>query len=184
MLSPVMSSRSLVARGIAALILGVIAFVLSGSMFVGLALVFGVYAIANGISALVSAMKKGAVGRGWLFFEAAISFFVGTVTFVQPLVAIVGLTYLIGGWAILSGALQIGEAFVLRRYLPHEGHYLLSGALTLLFGFLILSSPLIGTRTAIFIFAIYGVVFGISSLMAGAHVGELEAEKREERPAA
>jgi uncharacterized membrane protein HdeD (DUF308 family) len=186
MLSPVMSSRSLIVRGTAALILGVIAFLLSGSMFVGLALVFGIYAIANGISALASAMRKGTLGRGWLFVEAVISIFLGTLTFVHPVVAILGLTYLIGAWAVLSGGLQIGEAFVLRRYLPHETLYLLSGVLTLLFGFLILSTPLIGNRTAIFIFAIYGVVFGISSLIAGAHVGELEAnrDKRDERRAA
>ena len=145
MLSPVMSSRGLAARGAAALILGVIVLLLPGPMLVGLTLVLGGYVLVNGILALASAFKKGVEGRGWLFLEAAVYILAGIVMFVRPLFTLVGLTYLIGSWAVLVGALQIGEAFVLRRYLRREGLYLLGGVVTLLLGLAILSGPSTGT---------------------------------------
>jgi uncharacterized membrane protein HdeD (DUF308 family) len=186
MLSPVMSSRGLAARGAAALILGVIVLLLPGPMLVGLTLVLGGYVLVNGILALASAFKKGVEGRGWLFLEAAVYILAGVVMFVRPLFTLVGLTYLIGSWAVLVGALQIGEAFVLRRYLRREGLYLLGGVVTLLLGLAILSGPSTGPRTIAALVGIYGIMFGIFSLAAARHVHVLEETQveREERRAA
>src|SRR5690349_11958325 len=123
MLSPVMSSRSLSARGIAALILGIVALLTPGPVLVGLTLLMGGYLLVNGISALVSGLQKEAEGRGRLFFEAAVCILAGIVIFVRPLLSAVRLTYLTGAWAVFTGALQIGEAFILRRHIRHEGTY-------------------------------------------------------------
>jgi uncharacterized membrane protein HdeD (DUF308 family) len=186
MLSPVMSSRSLKARGAAALILGIGVFLFRGRMLVGLTLLFGGYVLVNGISAFASALKKEVEGRGWLFFEAAVCIFAGIAIFVRPLFTAFGLTYLIGAWAVLTGALQVGEAFVLRRYLPREGLYLLDGLLTILLGFLVLSRPATGGLTLIAFLGIYGIFFGILSLAAASRVHVLEetGEKRDQRRAA
>jgi uncharacterized membrane protein HdeD (DUF308 family) len=174
MMSPVMSSRSLASRGAAALILGIVTLLLPGPILVGLTLVIGGYVLVNGISALASALKKGVEGRGWLFLEAAVCIFAGFAIFVRPLFSVFGLTYLIGAWAVLTGAFQIGEALVLRRHIQHEGAYLFSGVLTLLLGFVILSGPLLGLRTITAMIGIYGIMFGISSLASARHVKVLE----------
>src|SRR5215813_3449197 len=146
MLSPVMSRHSLTGRGIAALILGIVALLTPGPILVGLTLLMGGYLFVNGIFALASALKKEVEGRGWLFLEAAICILAGIAIFVRPVFSAFGLTYLIGVWAVFTGALQIGEAFILRRHIRHEGTYLISGVLTLLLGFVILSGPLMGLR--------------------------------------
>jgi uncharacterized membrane protein HdeD (DUF308 family) len=169
-----MSSRSLTGRGIAALILGVVALLTPGPILVGLTLVMGGYLLVNGISALASALRKGVEGRGWLFFEAAVCILAGIALFVRPLTASFGLTYLIGAWAVFAGALQIGEAFILRRHIQHEGTYLISGILTVLLGLVILSGPLIGLRTVGALIGIYGIMFGIFSLSSAMHVKVLE----------
>src|SRR3974390_791352 len=136
MLSPVMSSRSLVSRGTAALILGIVALVLPGPMLVGLTFVIAGYLLVNGISALVSALKKGVEGRGWLFLEAAVCILAGFAIFVVgPVFSAFSLIFLIGGWAVITGVVQIVEGFVLRRHIQHEGAYIFSGVLTLVFGF-------------------------------------------------
>ena len=184
MLSPVMSSRSLASRGAAALILGIVALLFPGPMAVGLTLLLGAYVLVNGISALASALKKGVEGRAWLFLEAAVCILAGLAIFVRPLFTSFGLIYLIGVWAVLTGAFEIGEAFVLRRRLPREGSYLLSGVLTFLLGFVILSRPLIGPRTITALVGIYGIMFGIFSLVSARYVKVLEesrVEGREER---
>jgi uncharacterized membrane protein HdeD (DUF308 family) len=58
MLSPVMSSRSLMGRGVAALILGIVALLTPGPMLVGVTLLMGGYLLVNGISALAFAIKR------------------------------------------------------------------------------------------------------------------------------
>jgi uncharacterized membrane protein HdeD (DUF308 family) len=186
MLSPVMSSRSLTGRGIAALILGIVALLTPGPILVGLTLLMGGYLLVNGISALVSAVKKQVEGRGWLFLEAAVCILAGILIFVRPLFSAFGLTYLIGAWAVFTGALQIGEAFILRRHIQHEGTYLISGVLTLLLGFVILSGPLMGLRTIGAMIGIYGLMFGIFSLASARHVKVLEetTDEGEQRRAA
>ena len=174
MLSPVMSSRSLTGRGVAALILGIVVLLTPGPMLVGLTLLIGGYLLVNGIYALTSALKRQVEGRGWLFIEAAVCILAGIAIFVRPLFSVFGLTYLIGVSAVFVGALQIGEAFILRRHIQHEGAYLLSGVLTLLLGFVILSGPLIGLRTITALIGIYGIMFGIFSLASARYVKILE----------
>jgi uncharacterized membrane protein HdeD (DUF308 family) len=174
MLSPVMSSRSLTGRGIAALILGVVALLRPGPILVGLTVLMGGYLLVNGISALASALKKEVEGRGWLFFEAAVCILAGLALFVWPLSSSFGLIYLIGAWAVFTGALQIGEAFILRRHIQHEGTYLISGILTVLLGLVILSGPVTGLRTIGTLIGIYGIMFGIFSLASASHVRVLE----------
>ena len=186
MLSPVMSSRSLAGRGTAALILGIVALILPGPTLVGLTLVIGGFLLANGIFALASAVKKEVEGRGLLFFEAAVCILAGIAIFVRPLFTAFGLTYFIGVWAILAGAVQIGEAFVLRQHVHGEGTYILSGVLTLLLGLLILFRPLTGALTITAILGIYGIMFGVFSLVSARHLKILEETgvEGEERRAA
>jgi uncharacterized membrane protein HdeD (DUF308 family) len=121
-----------------------------------------------------------------LFLEAAVCILASIFIFVRPLFSTVRLTYLIGVWAVFTGALQIGEAFILRRHIRYEGSYLISGILTLLLGFVILSGPLMGLRTIGTIIGIYGLMFGIFSLASARHVKVLEesAEEGEQRRAA
>jgi uncharacterized membrane protein HdeD (DUF308 family) len=174
MLSPVMSSRSLTGRGVAALILGIVALRMPGPMLVGLTLLVGGYLSVNGISALASALKKEVEGRVWLFLEAAVCILASIAIFVRPMFSVFALTVLIGTWGIFTGALQIGEAFILRRHMRHEGAYLLSGLLTLLLGLVILAGPLIGVGTITTMIGIYGIMFGIFSLASARHVKVLE----------
>src|SRR5262249_12942581 len=145
-----------------------------GPILIALAVLMASYLLVNGISALASALKKGVEGRGWLFFEAAVCILASIAIFMRPLSSALSLTYLIGFWAVLAGALQIGEAFILRRHIPHEGSYLISGVLTLLLGFVILSGPRTGLRTIGVLIGIYGIMFGIFSLVSARHVKVLE----------
>lgn len=179
MMSPVMSSRSLVSRGTAALILGFVALLLPGPMLVGLTLVIGGYLLVNGFSALASALKHGVEGRGWLLLEASVCIFAGFTIFVRPLTSVLSLTLLLGAWAFITGAFQIGEAIILRRHIQHEGAYLFSGILTVLLGFVILAGPMVGLRTMTAAMGIYGIVFGLSSLASANHVKILEQSTAE-----
>jgi uncharacterized membrane protein HdeD (DUF308 family) len=175
MLSPVMSSWSVAVRGIAALVFGLIALFLPGPALFALVFLFGAYALADGIFALVSAVREDPeYGRGWLVLEGIVGIIVGLATFAWPGITAVALTYLIAAWAIVTGILEIAGAIRLRRYIRHEWLYILGGALSVLLGVLIMGRPLIGALTLTWMLGVYGIFFGAMLLGLSFNLRKLE----------
>ena len=161
MSSPVMSSGSVALRGIAALVLGFFALTRPGSVLLGLVLVFGAYALVDGILTLVSAAKENAeYGRGWLVLEGLADIFIGLATFVWPGITALALTYLIAAWAIIKGIFELAGAIRLRRYIRHEWLYIIGGLVSILLGVAIFGRPILGALAITSMLGIYGLFFG------------------------
>jgi uncharacterized membrane protein HdeD (DUF308 family) len=160
-----MSSGSVALRGIAALIFGFFALARPGHVLVGLIIVFGAYAIVDGILALVSAARENAeYGRGWLVLEGLTGIVIGLATFVWPGITALVLTYLIAAWAIVRGILEISGAIRLRKYIRHEWLYIVGGVVSILLGFFIIGRPISGALAITWLLGIYGLIFGVDLL--------------------
>src|SRR4051794_5295460 len=99
-------------RGVAAVLFGVLAFIWPGMTLLTLTLLFGAYALAHGILALVMAFK-GPGGRrrsGGLIFEGIVSIGAGIIAFLWPGITTLTLLFLIAAWAIVNGVLEIATA--------------------------------------------------------------------------
>ena len=165
MSSPVMSSSSVALRGIAALIFGFFALSRPGAVLLGLVLVFGAYALVEGILTLVSAAKEHAeYGRGWLVLEGLAGIFIGLATFVWPGITALALTYLIATWAIVKGIFELAGAIRLRRYIRHEWLYIIGGLVSILLGVAIFGRPILGALAITSMLGIYGLFFGVVML--------------------
>ena len=161
MSSPVMSSWSVAVRGIAALVLGFFALTRPGSVLLGLVLVFGAYALVDGILTLVSAAKGNAeYGRGWLVLEGLADIFIGLATFLWPAITVLALTYLIAAWAIIKGIFELAGAVRRRTYIRHEWLYIVGGLVSILLGVMIIGRPLLGALAITSMLGIYGIFFG------------------------
>ena len=113
-------------RGIVAVIFGVAAFVWPGLTLLTLVLLWGVYAIADGIFALAAAVTATAhntASRWWLGVWGVISIAAGLAALVWPGMTSMILLLVIGIWAIATGILAIWGAIYLRREI--EGEWLL-----------------------------------------------------------
>ena len=165
MSSPVMSSWSVAVRGIIALVFGFFALTRTASMLLGLVLVFGAYALVDGIVTLVSAAKENAeYGRGWLVLEGLADIFIGLATFVWPGITALVLTYLIAAWAIIKGIFELVGAIRLRRYIRHEWLYIVGGVVSILLGVAIFARPILGALAITWMLGIYGLFFGVVML--------------------
>jgi len=174
MWSPVMSSRSLVIRGIAALVFGAIALLLPAEMLLGLVILFGAYALVTGVSALIAAMKRNVDGRGWLLIEGLAGVAAGLITFVWPGLTALSLTYIIAAWAVVTGVLEIAGSIRLRRYIRNEWMYLVGGALSVIFGVLVMMRPLAGAIAITWLLGVYGILFGALLLALSGQVRQVE----------
>ena len=154
---------TLALRGLVAIIFGIIAFVWPGMTLLTLVFLFGAYALADGVFALINAYRapKGYPRFGRLIVHGLISLAAGIAAFVVPGITALALLVLIGAWAIVTGVLEITAAVELRKVINHEWLMVLGGILSVLFGIAILARPAAGALALIWWIGGFAVLFGI-----------------------
>jgi uncharacterized membrane protein HdeD (DUF308 family) len=152
----------LLLRGIVAILFGLLAFTWPGLTLLSLILLYGAYAGADGILALVAAVRGGTVGsRWWLVLVGLLSLGAAVATFLYPgLTALVLLTF-IGFWAIARGVFEIIGAIQLRKEIENEWLLVLSGLMSVVFGALVLARPGAGALALVWIIAAYAIALGV-----------------------
>jgi len=150
-------------RGLVAVIFGVLAFVLPGMTLLTLVYLFGVYALVNGVLALVHALSapKGHPRFGALIATGIVSIAAGVLAFIWPGITALSILLLIAAWAIVNGIVEIALAIRLRRIIPHEWLLMLAGILSVLLGLAIAFQPAAGALALLFWIGGFAVVFGV-----------------------
>jgi uncharacterized membrane protein HdeD (DUF308 family) len=151
---------ALALRGVIAVLFGLLTLFIPGVTLVSLVLLFGFYAILDGVFDIVSAMK--APGHHWpLLVEGIVGIVAGIVTFMWPAITAMVLLYLIAFWAILTGVLEIVAGIRLRAVIANEILLILMGVVSILFGIFIIIFPGAGALAIIIWIGAYALVFGI-----------------------
>jgi uncharacterized membrane protein HdeD (DUF308 family) len=109
-------------RGMIAVLFGLAALVWPGATLTALVLLFGAYALVDGLLALiVSLLDPDEFDRGWvLLLKGLAGIGIGVVTFLWPSVTPQALLYLIAAWAVLTGAFEVVAALDLRNVVEGE----------------------------------------------------------------
>jgi uncharacterized membrane protein HdeD (DUF308 family) len=157
-----------VLRGVAAIILGILAFAWPGVTLLTLILFWGAYALIDGVLAIVAAVKGGnPMPRWWLVIAGLAGIVAGGLTFLMPgLTALVLVTF-IAVWAIILGVMEIYGAIKLRKEIEGEWFLILNGAMSVLFGILLLWNPMTGALAVVWIIGAYAIILGIIYVMFG-----------------
>ena len=142
---------------------------MAGPTFDVLVLLFGAYAFFDGVVVLTfGLMAAGTRGRWWpLVLGSIVGLAIGVLTFVQPAATALALVYVIGAWAIVTGVLEIIGAIRLRKVISNEWLMGFSGAVSIVFGALVLAQPGTGALTLVFLFGYYAILAGISQIALG-----------------
>jgi uncharacterized membrane protein HdeD (DUF308 family) len=175
-------------RGIAAILFGVLAIAVPGASLLALVILWGAYALADGVLALVQAARSGRAGGrwGWFLFEGLVSIAAGVLAFVWPGITALALLLVIAAWAILTGLSEIVAAARLRRHIQGEWLLALSGVLSISFGVLLLVRPQAGALAVVWLIGSYAVLFGVLlvALSLRLHRWHRAAERPVPRPGA
>jgi uncharacterized membrane protein HdeD (DUF308 family) len=156
-------------RGASAVIFGVAALVWPGITFEALVLLFGAYALVDGVVILTFGLiAVGQGGRWWqLVVGGIVGIATGVLTFAQPAAMALALVYVVGAWAILTGVLEIAAAIRLRKVITTEWRMGFSGALSIVFGALVLAQPGAGAITLVLLIGFYAILAGIAQISLG-----------------
>ena len=167
----------IVLRGVAAILFGILAFALPGITLAVLVIVWGAYALADGILALVAAYRVRDQGKPFwsLVIVGVLGIAAGIVTFIWPGMTALVLLLFIAAWAVVMGIFQIIAAIRLRKEIQNEWLLGLSGVLSVLFGIIMFAQPGAGALAVIWVIAAYAIVFGVLLVWLG-----LRLKKRSE----
>jgi uncharacterized membrane protein HdeD (DUF308 family) len=154
---------ALALRGVAAIIFAILTFAVPGITLTVIVLLFGAYALIDGILAIISAIQAAHGHRRWGSFllEGIIGVLAGLITLLVPALTLAFLIYVVAGWAIITGIFEIAAAIRLRRHLAGEWLLGVTGVLSILFGILIFWAPAAGALVIALWLGAYALVFGM-----------------------
>jgi uncharacterized membrane protein HdeD (DUF308 family) len=150
-------------RGLLGMAFGIVTFIWPGLSLAGLVLVYGAFAFADGLLALVSATlghSDGRVPRWAMILRGLLGLGVGIVTILWPGITALALLYVIAAWAIVGGGLEIASAIRLRRAIRGEWALALSGVLSIALGVMLMLFPAAGALALVIWLGAYMFVGG------------------------
>ncbi len=159
------SWKALAVRGLASALLGIVALAWPSITLVSLVLLFGAYALLDGLFALNAAFRDRGQGHSsTIAVEGLVGVGVGlAAVFWTGMTALV-LADLMALWAILTGALEIAASVRLRHRVRGAALLGLAGAASLVLGVAILESPTVGALAIVILFGSYALFFGAAML--------------------
>ncbi|HXO17382.1 MAG TPA: HdeD family acid-resistance protein, partial [Candidatus Dormibacteraeota bacterium] len=149
-------------RGIAAVIFGLLAFLWPGLTWVTIAILFGAYALVDGVFAIVATFRAAETQQRWWPFllEGIVGLLIAAITFYDVGITIVALYWTIAAWAFITGVFEIVAAVQMRKHIANEIWLIIGGIASIVFGCLMLLYPLAGAVVIVWIIAAYAIVFG------------------------
>ncbi|HEX6033955.1 MAG TPA: HdeD family acid-resistance protein [Anaerolineales bacterium] len=156
-------------RGVLAILFGVSAIIWPGITWLTLIILFGVYAIVDGLIAIWTGFSRTRESPRWWTFllEGLVNIGAGVMALIWPDLATLVLVYLIASWAVFTGILEIVAAIRLRSEITNEWFLALGGVLSVGLGILLFLQPAAGTIAIIWMIAGYALVFGILLVILG-----------------
>ncbi len=158
-----------VLRGVFAILFGAAAWFWPGITVLALVMLWGIYAFADGVIALITAFRWRDSGKPlWMLILVGLAgIAAGILTFISPGITAIVLLMLIAGWAVIVGILQIVAAIRLRKEIDNEWLLGLAGLASLIFGILMIVRPGAGALAVIWIISLYAIFFGVLLVVLG-----------------
>lgn len=145
-------------RGIAAILFGVVAYARPGVTIAVLVLLWGAYALVDGIFEVIAGVRA---KYGSLILLGILGIAAGVITFFWPGVTAITLLYIIAFWAILAGIMQIAAAIRLRKEVQGEWLWILSGVCMIVLGGMLFAHPGAGALSVMWLIGSFAIAWGV-----------------------
>jgi uncharacterized membrane protein HdeD (DUF308 family) len=158
---------ALALRALAAILFGIIAIILPGPTLAAIVIVFGIYAIADGVLAIIAAVQGIRKKERWgpMLFQGVVGIIAGAIAVFWPGIGALALTYLVAGWALVTGAFEIAAAIRLRKIITGEWMLFVAGLLSIILAALVAFFPGAGALTLVWWLGAYAFAYGVVSLV-------------------
>jgi uncharacterized membrane protein HdeD (DUF308 family) len=159
--------RTIMLRGLASLVFGLLAFFYPGVTLAIVVTIFGIYALIDGLLGLWGAFSGGESRSMGSLVTSLAGIAAGLFCLIWRDQAAVYVVLLIGLWYVAAGLLQLIGSLVLRNDIDNAGMLALGGAVGAALGLLIMFYPKDATTAILWIIAATAVVVGLILLYFG-----------------
>jgi uncharacterized membrane protein HdeD (DUF308 family) len=140
------------------------AFAWPGLTLAALVLLYGAYALTDGVFAVVAGVRGGLWG---MVVVGLLGIAAGAIAFVWPGITALALLYVIAIASIARGVFEIAAAVALRKEIEHEWLLAAAGALSIAFGVLVALFPGAGAVSLVWLIGAFAMVFGVALIGLG-----------------
>ena len=161
-------STSLIARGILAVIIGVIALAWPSVTVLALVILFAVYAfMASGMEAARAFSSRNAGPVIGHLLLGLVDLAAGVIALAWPGPTALVLVLIVGVWAVIAGLVEFSAAFGSGEPAGTRAVFILGGLVTVAFGVVLCARPGIGAITLALLFGLFNLIAGIWMLVQG-----------------
>jgi len=159
-----------VVRGAIAVLFGIMAIAWPGITVLALVVLWGFYAVIDGITGLSMAFTARRVPdpHRWLYGLLGLAGLIaGLIAIFWPAITALVLLVIIASWAVVAGVVQLIAAFRLRKEITGEWFLALSGVVCIVLGVLLFTQPATGAVALVVAIATFALVWGVSLILLG-----------------
>ena len=171
---------SFIARGLIALIIGILVLVWTGIAVEVVATLFGILIIITAILAIILALKSpaGASQSGVLLIVGILGLLAGIIAIMHPWIAAAGITLIIAVLMLFFGLIDISLAIFHPEYTDHRLLLGVSGIFSVFLGGIFFFLPSLGAVVLVAVYlGVFTIIYGILSIAIGISVrGENKKE--------
>lgn len=148
--------------GVASILFGLAAIFWPGLTLVVLVLLYGAYAVVDGIARLIGMFRAIGAHQTWWpqLVIGLISIAAGLFVLFYPGISAILLLYVIAFWAIAIGLLEIVASLTTGQFL-----LLITGVLSIVFGLILLGNPIAGVLALVLVIGVFAIVRGVLLLI-------------------
>jgi uncharacterized membrane protein HdeD (DUF308 family) len=148
--------------GIASVIFGVLAFINPGVALFVLAMFFAASILVDGAFNVVGSVQHREKDGWWVMLLIGIlGIAVGGYALLNPPVSMMAFVFLVAFQAMLLGVFLVMLGYKVRQATSREWILYLAGALSILFGCLVILNPAAGGATIVYLIASWALVIGV-----------------------
>jgi uncharacterized membrane protein HdeD (DUF308 family) len=160
--------------GIASVLFGIAAIVNPGIALLLFAAIFAASFLVDGIVNVYGALSNREKDGWWvLLLIGIVGIAAGAYALLNPALSMVAFVMTVAFAALVFGALLVALGVKVRRHTEREWMLYLSGALSLVFGALILFQPLAGALSVVYLIASWAIALGVLKIAFALRVRNL-----------
>jgi uncharacterized membrane protein HdeD (DUF308 family) len=154
-------------RGLIWVLFGIVVLTQPGISLVALALTFGAFVLADGITNVVSAVGGRKENEHWgiLLLAGLCGVGVGILTFLSPGLTALALLFYLAIWAIATGLLELAAAIRLRKEIEGEFWLGLAGVASIAFGVFLAARPGAGALSVLALIGGFSIALGLIQIV-------------------
>jgi uncharacterized membrane protein HdeD (DUF308 family) len=148
--------------GIASVAFGVLAFARPGVALFVLATFFAAYLLVDGVSNVIGSVRHRDKDGWWIMLLIGVlGVLVGGYALLNPPVSMMAFVYLVALEAIVLGVFLVMLGYKVRQATTREWILYVMGAMSILFGVLVVMNPKVGSISIVYAIAMWAVIIGV-----------------------